>query len=309
MSTKIRWAPLRRLVIFTKKVSLPGFAGIPVYDVAAFFWKEVVRELITTRASAISFNFFLAVFPGIIFVFTLMAYIPITNMEAVALSTINSFLPKDFHPLVDATVQDIISIQRGGLLSVGFLAALLFATNGMGSIMNTFDKSYRTFRQRGFFHQRWVAMQLTFLLFGVLLCSITAIIMGRYLIELITGYLGLSGNLAYYIIGSLKWVGVVLMLFFSYSVIYYFGPAATKTTWRFFSPGATLATILSIVSSVGFSFYVNHFDQYNKIYGSIGTLMALLLLIWINSLVLLVGFELNTSIYVNKSIKVDSSEA
>jgi membrane protein len=298
----IKLPGIRHFILLTKKVSLPGFDGVPIYDVVTFFGREIMKDVITDRAAAISFSFFLAIFPAIIFVFTLIPYIPITDLQVTLLETINGVLPESVYGLVSETIEDIIKRERGGLLSFGFLAALVFATNGMNAVMNSFDKTYIVFKQRNWLTQRWMALQLTLIVFLVVLLSVAGIIAGRALAAFMIDLLGFEGMFAYYLFQMAKWTMLVLMLFFSFASIYYFGPA-TKRSWKFFSPGVTLATILSIASSVAFSSYVNNFELYNKIYGSIGTIIALMFWIYINSLVLLVGFEVNASISVNKSLR------
>lgn len=285
-----------RLLIRARKVSIPGFDKIPLYDVMLFFYRSMVDGSFTTRASAIAFSFFLALFPAIIFLFTLIPYIPIRNFQAELFLLIRDLLPASTFVAVEETIQDILTRQRGGLLSLGFLMALIFASNGLVTMMNAFDSSLHTIEKRKWVEQRIISIILLFILSVLLTLAIALIIMGQYTINYLDSESSLIGSrLTYYLLSIGRWVITILLFFFAYSSLYFFAPAK-KTRWRFISPGGTLATILSIVVLLGFGYYITQFGQYNKLYGSIGTLLVVLLLCYLLSLILLIGFELNNSI-------------
>ena len=280
-----------KLMIRARKVSFPGFDDIPLYDVLVFFYRSIVDGAITTRASAIAFSFFLAFFPGVIFIFTLIPYIPIDNFQNELFLLIQNFLPQNTFVVVDETIKDILTHQRGDLLSFGFLMALIFSTNGLASMMSAFDASLHSYENRNWYGQRLVAVLLLFILSVLLTVAIGLFTFGQYVIN----NLDLSSNFNYYLLTVGKWVIMIGLFFFAYSSVYFFAPTK-KTRWRFISAGGTLATILSILTFMGFSYYITRFGQYNKLYGSIGTLLVVLLLFYIMSIILLIGFELNTSL-------------
>ncbi len=280
-----------KLMIRARKVSFPGFDDIPLYDVLVFFYRSIVDGAITTRASAIAFSFFLAFFPGIIFLFTLIPYIPIDNFQNELFLLIQNFLPQNTFVVVDETIKDILTHQRGDLLSFGFLMALVFSTNGLASMMSAFDASLHSYENRNWYGQRLVAVLLLFILSVLLTVAIGLFTFGQYVIN----NLDLSSNFNYYLLTVGKWVIMIGLFFFAYSSVYFFAPTK-KTRWRFISAGGTLATILSILTFMGFNYYITRFGQYNKLYGSIGTLLVVLLLFYIMSIILLIGFELNTSL-------------
>ncbi len=292
---------------FAKTITLPGFQGISLHNIVAFFFKEIARDTISIRASSISFSFLLAIFPTVIFLFTLIPYIPIEDLELKMLTFLENVLPDNAYELLHSTIQDIIMIPRGGLLSLGFVLGLYFAITGMSAVMDSFDKTYRSFRKRAFFVQRLVALEVILLLSLLLIVSVILIIAGNFTLKSMMGIIDTNEEWTQICINGLRWFVVLFMFYMGFSVIYYFGPA-TKKSWRFFSPGSTLATVLSILTSVGFSLYVNNFGQYNKLYGSIGTFIVIMIWIYLNSTVLLLGFELNTSIEVNKDQMVEGKE-
>lgn len=284
-----------RLLIRARKVSIPGFDGIPLYDVMLLFYRSIADSSFTTRASAIAFSFFMALFPAIIFLFTLIPIIPIRNFQAELFLLIRDLLPASTFVAVEGTIQDILTEPRGGLLSLGFLMALIFSSNGLVSMMNAFDSSLHTIEKRNWLDQRLISILLLFILSVLLTLAITLIITGQYVINYLDESSLVGNRLTYYLLSVARWVITVALFFFAYSSLYFFAPTK-KTRWRFISPGSTLATILSIIVLIGFGYYITRFGQYNQLYGSIGTLLVILLLSYLMSLILLIGFELNNSI-------------
>lgn len=182
-----------------------------------------------------------------------------------------------------------------GLLSFGLLLALFFASNAMMGLMRSFNKNYIGFEKRKGLHTRWVAIRLTTLIFGLVLgCLILLITQGAVL-----KFFGLKSYFWRELIFYARWLFIIALIFYSIAFIYKYAPAVEKK-WKLISPGAILATFLCIMASLGFSYFVNSFGRYNALYGSIGSIIVLMALIFINSLVLLIGFELNVSI---KSLK------
>lgn len=285
-----------RLLIKARKISIPGFDGIPLYDVMLFFYRSVVDSSFTTRASAIAFSFFLALFPAVIFLFTLIPYIPIRNFQAELFLLIRDLLPASTFVAVEGTIQDILTKPRGGLLSLGFFMALIFSSNGLVSMMNAFDSSLHTIEKRNWLDQRLISILLLFILSVLLALAIALIVTGQYAINYLDNESSFVGSrLTYYLLSMARWVITIALFFFAYSSLYFFAPTK-KTRWRFISPGSTLATVLSIFVLIGFGYYITRFGQYNQLYGSIGTLLVILLLSYLMSLILLIGFELNNSI-------------
>jgi membrane protein len=227
----------------------------------------------TERASSIAFNFVMAIPPAIIFLFTLIPYLPITQAFQVELySLIRDVIPgeKD-NAILIGFLQDFINNPRNGLLSLGFVLSLYFSSNAMMGIMRSFDKNYVGFTKRKGFNRRVVALKITALL-GIETPAVIAVIM------------------------NLRWLVIVLLFFFCISFIYRHAPSVQKK-WRLINPGSIVATLLMLLMTLALSWWVSQFSRYNQLYGSIGTVLIIMIMIFINSLILLIGFELNVSIH------------
>ena len=285
----------KRILIKAKKVTFPGFDGLPLYNVMVFFWRSIIDGALTTRASAISFSFFMALFPAIIFLFTLIPYIPIENFQSELFLLIQDMVPATAFLAIEETVKDILTQQRGDLLSLGFFMALIFSTNGLASMMSAFDASLHTFARRTWLGQHLIALLLLVILAFLLTIAIGLITSGQFMINYLVANGYLRDSFTIYTLTVAKWLIIVALFFMANSFLYYLAPAK-KTTWRFISAGSTLSTVLCVITFIGFSFYINHFGQYNKLYGSIGTLLVIMVLMYLISFILLVGFELNASI-------------
>ncbi len=283
-----------------KKISLPFFEGVPLYDVALFFWRSIVDGAIATRASAIAFSFFIAFFPFIIFLFTLIPYIPIDNFQNELLILIQDLVPPTTYATIEETVEYIITQPRGDLLSFGFFAALIFSTNGLASMMSAFDATIHTIHRRSWLSQRITAIYLLMILSVLLTIVIALLTSGQLVIQKLQDKQILNDQFIIFLLVFGKWMIILALLFFTFSFLYFMAPAK-RIKWRFISAGGTLSTILSVFAFVGLSFYINRFNQYNKLYGSIGTLLIILLLMYVMSMILLIGFELNASIHQAKN--------
>jgi len=193
-----------------EEVSLPGFHGIPIYDVLSFFFKEIQEDSINVRAGSISWNIFLAFFPAIIFIFTLIPYIPIPNLTEEIKTLFSDLLPEYTFQTVWNTIEDILNIPRRGLLSIGFIAAIFFASNGTISMIHAFDKKGETFMRRNFLQNRWIAIQMTFFLFFLLLVTILMLIGSQILVNYFSEVLHFRSGLSYF-----------LLKFFEYAIIFF----------------------------------------------------------------------------------------
>jgi membrane protein len=290
---------------YLKRTSLPGFQGVPIYTVLVFLLREIEDEDMQLRGSSLAFNFFIALFPAIIFLFTLIPYIPISGLQEQILSLFRELLPATAFAAASATLEDILGNQRGGLLSLGFFMALYFSTNGIHAMMNAFNKYNLSTERRTQLRQRITSVGLTFLVGFVLLFSILLITFSELVMNWITSKDIISAPLVNILIIIIRWLITMGLLFLIFSSLYFYGPSR-KRRWRFITPGSTLATGLSLLATIGFTAYVNQFNSYNKLYGSIGTLLVVMIIIYFNSLILLIGFELNASI--DKSIRARNKE-
>ncbi|WP_344850951.1 YihY/virulence factor BrkB family protein [Pedobacter jeongneungensis] len=293
-----------RFIEWTKECILPGFSPLPLYTVATFFFREIGKDSLVNKSSSLAYSFMLAIFPGIIFLFTLIPFIPIKGFQDQLLNLIQLVLPHNAFDAFETTLKDIIKKQNTGLLSFGFLSALFFATNGVKNLMKAFNKSSLIIETRGWLKQRLIALILTVIIcFSIIIC-ISAMALGEVLLNKINDELHLKDSFLVYTIKFTRWALLAILYFITISILYRYGPSHTKK-WRLFSAGSWLATILAFLTIWGFSFYINHFASYNKVYGSIGTLIVVMIWLYLNSLILLIGFELNASVDVSKrSVKI-----
>jgi membrane protein len=286
--------PVAWVLSKSKATYLPGFGGIALYDVISFFIKQVQTIGMTERASSIAFNFVMAIPPAIIFLFTLIPYLPITQAFQVELySLIRDVIPgeKD-NAILIGFLQDFINNPRNGLLSLGFVLSLYFSSNAMMGIMRSFDKNYVGFTKRKGFNRRVVALKITALLYLIVFTSLATLIAR----DVVLRWLGIETPAVIAVIMNLRWLVIVLLFFFCISFIYRHAPSVQKK-WRLINPGSIVATLLMLLMTLALSWWVSQFSRYNQLYGSIGTVLIIMIMIFINSLILLIGFELNVSIH------------
>ncbi len=296
----LRFRIYRAFLIVLKRIKVGKTHKVPLYDILAFFLQEIQNQDLMMRASAITFNFFLALFPATLFLFTLIPYFPIANLDKLILEFFGEIMPDSAFEAINTTIYDIVSKQQGGLLSFGFLLALYFATSGISSLMSSFNKANEIFEDRSFLKQRLLAIGLTFLEVGVLIVAVILILGGNLAIDILVLLQIVEESYIATLIRISEWLIIIFLIYTGISILYYFGPAVSKR-WKFFSVGSWVATLLFLLASLGFSYYVDHFGNYNKLYGSIGTLIVIMLWMNINSIILLIGFELNAAIYINRS--------
>jgi len=301
----LRFRFYQSIIAWTQSIKPPGFGTLSLYSVIIFFVEEFLTGSLVNKASSLAYSFMLALFPATIFLFTLIPYIPIHNFQNELLRLIALVLPNDSATkFFDTNVVDIIKNQNGKLLSFGFLSALIFATNGVNNLMRAFNRSSLVMETRTWLKRRWIALLLTLVISISLLVAIVIIIAGQSVISFIQAHLFKDRHFWFYIFAFIRWVIIVAIFFVTVSILYRYGPAH-KQRWKFLNPGSILATCLAVITSLGFTYYINHFSSYNKIYGSIGTLIIVMLWLYLNSLIILIGFELNANIdFAKRNIKV-----
>ena len=298
-------APVRFLANKCKRIVLPGFDKVPLYDVLVFFKSQVKKVGLTERASAVSYNFIMAIPPTCLFLFTLIPQLPFIR-TGLLVRQLHGII-RDIIPASEYNKQIITFIDgfllgdpKIGLLSIGFIMLIFFASNGMMGLMRSFNKNYIGFEKRTGLHTRWVAIKLTTIIMGLLLlCLLLLIAQGAVL-----KWIGIKSESLRIFIRTIRWIFIVALIFYAIAFIYKYAPAIQKR-WKLVSPGSILATSLSILTTLGFSLFINNFGKYNAFYGSIGTVIVLMIIIYINSLVLLIGYELNVSIHSLRAMAVE----
>ncbi|MFH1160876.1 MAG: YihY/virulence factor BrkB family protein [bacterium] len=289
------WKPVVFLVRASKRIILPGFDGLPLYDVTVFFFRGLSKGYITSRASAISFSCFMAIFPFLIFLFTIIPFIPIQNFQQVLLDLIRNFMPQTGYETVRETMVDIITRQRSGLLFLNLILTLYFSTNGINSLIEAFNNTTHDIETRTTVKQYLISIVLVLILSFLLILAIGLMTFGSMLLALILPDVLLQGSFYLVSLEALRWLIILVLLLMAISFLYYLAPAK-RANFRFISAGSLLATLLVILTTLGFNYYVDNFSKYNVLYGSIGTLLIVLVWIYMNAISLLIGFELNASI-------------
>lgn len=307
------------LIKYSKENSFIGFQGVPIYDVVVFVVNEATNDDVFTRANSVAFSFFLSLFPSILTLFTLIPFAlnllkiwfpELENFNVTLYEEIKRVMPGQAGDILFGFVQDVTNSPKIGLLSFGFLLAIYFSSNGMIALMQAFEKSYvKTFRTRGFLRKRMVAAGLVFLVGLFIIASVVFVIMGDTLISWVDSVFDM-GRFTIFLIDVVRWLVTLALYYIIIGSLYRYG-AATIKRFSYVSPGVTLATILSLATSVAFSFYVDGFNRYNtytKFYGSIATIIIVMLWLQLNALILIIGFELNAAIAVHRDLTAVEEE-
>jgi len=286
-----------------KVIVLPGFDSMPLYYVLIFFFRGLFKGVLTYRAAAIAYNFFLALVPLILFLFTLIPYVTSTNYQSELLDLLDDVIPSNIWTMVESTLVEIISRPKSGLLSLGFLMAIYFATNGVDAIIEGFNQSYHRIKTWPWWKQKIYAFLLMVVMSFLGFISMLFLTSGKFIINTLGKYDIITGQVTIFLLLIIQWLVIIAVLLLSVSMLYYFGQKKeNKEDYRFFSAGSILSTGLFIVGGLLLKTYFENFSNYNVLYGSIGSLIILLVWLFYNALIILIGFELNTSIRRSKEL-------
>ena len=282
---------IRLLIIIPQKIYLPKFKGLTLYDLLKTYFFGIIEGTFSSRAGSIAFSFFMALFPFILFLLNLIPYLPIEPYHFVEF--IDDVLPKDTSSFFMPVILDIIDNPRGGLLSFVFLLTIFLMSNGINAIFSSFEYSYHITINRSFFKQYFVASLVSIFLALLLLLTIVIIVFSEQFIWDLSKEEFLSNGVFW--VETIRNIIFIILVYFVIAILYYFGIKKGKSV-RFFSIGAFVTTMLFVVTTYFFGVYITNFSNYNELYGSIGALLILMLYIWINSNLLLLGFELNATL-------------
>lgn len=281
------------LVKTGKRIPVPGLRGMSFYDLLEMYFIGIVKGALTSRAGGISYSFFMALFPFMIFMLTLIPYIPIDGFQQNFLSFISEALPPDTFSAVDSVLKDIANNKYGGLLSFGFLVSIFLMTNGVNAVFAAFEYSVHVQEIRNVIKQYLISLGTSLTISFMLILTVAATIFFEFGLTFLKEKGWLPDGMMW--LSNLRYLLFMFLIFCTVSMLYYFGTKEGRKT-RFFSAGSVLTTILSLLTFYGFGIYVVKFSKYNELYGSIGTLLIIMLFIWLNANILLLGFELNASI-------------
>ena len=298
MSTEIeikleRIPIVRNLVHLSKRIRLPWLQGLSLYDLLELYILGIVEGALSYHASAVAFSFFMALFPFALFILNLIPYIPIEGFQADFLQFVKEGVPPNTYDAIYKIINDILNNSHSGLLSSGSLLSIFLMANGLNGILGGFESSKHVLIKRGFFHQYLVALGMSLVLSLLLLVTVATIVVFEVFIQKTIIQDVLSDRIPLIILG--RYVFIILMILITTSVLLKFGTKHHEKR-AFISIGSVFTTVLIILSSYGFGIWVIKFSKYNELYGSIGTLLIMMFYIWINCMILLLGFELNQSI-------------
>ncbi|WP_373056450.1 YihY/virulence factor BrkB family protein [Zunongwangia sp. H14] len=278
----------------SKNIILPGLGGLSLYNLWVIYWGGIIKGTFSTRASAIAFSFFMALFPFLIFMFNLIPYITfIDDFQIQFLIFMDSLLPPETSDFFGTIFEDIAANQRGGLLSLSFFLSIFLMTNGINAIFTGFEFSYHTRRNRSIVRQYLVAIGVSLIMALLLFTTIILTVYLTYAVDDLheLGLVQRDGAGT----GLVKYTAFVLLIYTAVATLYYFGTKEARQA-RFFSIGAIFGTVLILLTTYLFGLYIENFSAYNELYGSIGALLILMVYIWLNANILLLGFELNASL-------------
>lgn len=281
------------LVSKGKKIPVPGLRGMSLYDLLEMYFIGIVKGALTSRAGGISYSFFMALFPFMLFMLTLIPYIPIEGFQDNFLGLIAEVLPPDTFSAVDSVLKDIANNKYGGLLSFGFLVSIFLMTNGVNAVFAAFEHSVHVEEIRNVIKQYLISLGTSLTMSFMLILTVAGTIFFEFGLTFLNQKGWLPEDMMW--LSNLRYLLFMFLIFCTVSMLYYFGTKEGRKT-RFFSAGSVLTTVLSLLTFYGFGIYVVKFSKYNELYGSIGTLLVLMLFIWLNANILLLGFELNASI-------------
>lgn len=287
--------PFRTTVLWAKKIIVPGFEGLSLFEIIDFLIDALKRGGLATKGTAIAFGIFLAFFPCIIFFLSLIPYVPIDNFQNDLLAEIFGLMPDGIRPMVEETINDLIMKKHSGVLSIGFLLTFYFASNSTNSILAAFNSSYQFEVKQNPIKQRLLSFGLLLLFTFLMVLSVVIILFGETAISWFD--LGIITTIS---LNVFKWIIILFLLFLAISLLYNTGnPERVK--WKIISAGTSLTTVVIIITSLGFGYYIDNFGKFNELYGSIGSLIAFLIWIQICARILLIGFELSAK--VQKQLK------
>lgn len=276
-----------------KKVKLPFLSGYSLFELLDLYVIGIIKGAFSFRASGIAFSFFMALFPFALFILNLIPYIPIDNFQQDFLNFVESSVPPNTFDAIKEIIDDILNNSYGGLLSTGGILSVFLMANGVNAILGSFESSYHIDISRNFFRQYFVSLFLSITLSFLLLLTVAVIVFFEVWIQMIKLPDMVDDNISILQISRIALV--IIMILTAISILFKFG-TKQKTSQSFINIGSVFTTFLIIVTSYFFGIYVLKFAKYNELYGSIGTLLVFMIYIWLNCLILLLGFELSATI-------------
>jgi membrane protein len=291
---------IKQFIILLQRIQFPSLQGSSLYDIIKLYFSGIVSGGVTHRASAIAFSFFMALFPFALFILNLIPFIPLENFQNDFLTFVSKSVPPNTYDAIEAILKDILNNSYKGLLSSGFLLSVFLMSNGINALLDGFEMSKNISEKRGYFHQYAIAIVLSLIIAFLILLTVAILIFVAVFIHQVETQSGYVSKIP--LIETTRYLFVVLMILFITSALYKFGTRESKHI-SFISYGSVMTTVLFLLTSNLFGIYVEKFARYNELYGSIGTLLVMMFYVWLNCILILLGFELNAFIFQLKSTK------
>lgn len=307
LEKKIKNLPgIKQLIAFLYSIKFRWLYGLSLYELIELYTIGIINGALSYRAAAIAFSFFMALFPFALFILNLIPYIPIRGFQEDFLAFVQEGVPPNTYDAISKIIEDILHNSNDGLVSVGFIMSILLMTNGVNAILGGFENSQHITLKRKFLRQYMVSLGMSILLSFILIITVAAIVVFEVFIQQTKIQDVLSKDIP--LIEMSRYIFVILMILITTSILFKFGIKRDVKRPSFISIGSVFTTILIVISSYFFGIWVVRFSKYNELYGSIGTLLIIMFYIWINCMILLLGFELNAIIQKHKRDKAKELE-
>jgi membrane protein len=291
--------PISAIRDWSKQHTLPGFQGICLYDVSKVLAAQIKQHGLNIRAAAISFNLVMAIPAILLFLCTLVPIVPGSKEVYIELLRfVRDFTPSsDTKQVLVQLLNDFFKSNTSGLISLTFLLVVFTSSNAMMGVIRAFDRSLVEKRKTNFIKKRLRAIRLISMLIGLIIGTVLISAGQGYIFGKIMSWLHIHNETVKSLIQNSRLLAGFFLFVYAIGYIYKHAPSYTIRR-KLFTPGAVIAAILMIATTSLFSFWAQNISNYNKVYGSIGSLIIIMLLIFLNSLMLLIGYELNLSIYI-----------
>ena len=280
-----------------KGITFPGFRGMPFYDVLVYFIRGFTKGFLTDRAAAVAYRVFMALFPAVMVLFTFIPYMPLEGVEETIVDFIEQMVPHNIAGKVIDTIDEIMSHQHGTLMSIGIVMAFYFSSGAIRAFFRSFAMGVNNKGKLSMVEMYGGGLLTTLILGTLLLVSISLIIIGNDILPWMFNKINFYNSFVITLINIGRWLLTVFALLVGVAVLYYFGNPNKDRKFRLFTPGTIMFTLLFIIGTIGFNYYISNFSNYNALYGSIGGVIIFLLWIYVNCMIVMIGYELDASIF------------
>ena len=287
-----------KTIRWLRSITFPGFHGKPFYEVLVYFINGFSKGYLTDRAAAVAFNVFLAIFPAVMVLFTFIPYMPLEGVQEMIVGFIHKIVPQNIAGRVVGTIDEIMSHQHNTLMSIGIIMAFYFSSGAIRAFFRGFDMGVNHIGKMSMVRMYGGGLLTTLILGTLLLTSIALIILGNDYLPWFFNKIGFYNSFVITLINIGRWLLTVFVLLVAIAVLYFFGNPNKDRKFRLFTPGTIMFTLMFIIGTIGFNYYIVNFSNYNALYGSIGGVIIFMMWIYVNCIIVLIGYELDASIFL-----------